>query len=136
MRIRGIRLPSTEMFPCSRRTIKESFAASDLAWVSFGSPIRSFRFDNQVSHRPTFVGPVVASLAINRERQAHLCIYPIRRSMYPETALECFSAQVVGRLHEWLGSKQSQPATGILGHEEIVVEWARDEHKFHELRFL
>jgi hypothetical protein len=86
MRIRGIRLPDTETFPCSRRRIKELFASTDLEWVSFGSPIRSFRFDNQVSNRPQLAGRIVASLALNRERQSHLCLYPVSRATYSKAA--------------------------------------------------
>src|SRR3954468_10821334 len=83
LRIRGIRLPNSETFPCSRRRIKELFAAEELAWVSFGSSIRTFRFDHQVAHRPQFVGPVVASLAVDRDLESHLCVYPIARGTYP-----------------------------------------------------
>ena len=136
MRIHGVRLPATETFPCSRRTIKQLFAETELAWVSFGSPIRTFRFDNQVAHRPRLVGPVVASLAVDRERQAHLCIYPMSRSIYPKAAQDDLSAQVLPRFRQWLQAKRSQPVTAILGHEEIIVEWAGQEHRVHELRFL
>lgn len=136
MRIRGIRLPNSETFPCSRRRIKELFAVNELAWVSFGSPIRIFHFDNQVSHRPRLIGPVVASLAINREREAHLCIYPISRAAYPKSAQDELSAQVLPRIHQWMQTKKSRPTTAILGHEEIIVEWTGREHRCHEMRFL
>jgi hypothetical protein len=136
MRIRGIRLPDTETFPCSRRTVKDLFAETELAWVSFGSPIRSFRFDNQVAHRPRLAGPVVASLAIDRERQAHLCVYPISRATCPKAAQEHMTARVLPRFRHWLQAKRSQPATAVLGHEEIIAEWAAPEHRYHELRFL
>src|SRR2546426_11584574 len=86
MQIRGVRLPETEKFPCSRRRIKELFATDELAWVSFGSPIRSFRFDHHVAHRPKLVGPVVASLTMNRNLEAHLCVYLVTRAEYPEGA--------------------------------------------------
>lgn len=136
MRIRGIRLPDGETFPCSRRRVKEVFADTELAWVSFGSPIRTFRFDNQVSHRPRLIGPVVASLAVDRGRQAHLCLYPVPCSAYPKDALEEMSCRVLPHFREWLRTKQSQPSTAILGHEQIVAEWAAGEHRWHELRFL
>jgi hypothetical protein len=136
MRIRGIRLPDGETFPCSRRRIKELFADTELARVSFGSPIRSFRFDNQVSDRPRLIGPVVASLAIDRERQAHLCVYPTPCAAYPEWARDEMSVRVLPHFREWLRAKQSQPSTAVLGHEEIIAEWIGREHRWHELRFL
>ncbi len=136
MRIRGIRLPDTETFPCSRRSIKELFAADDLAWVSFGSPIRSFRFDNQVFHRPNLVGPVVASLALDRERRANLCLYPVDRDSYPAAARDEMIDRVLPSVRDWLRRKRSQPVTAILGHEQIIAEWTPRGHRFHELRFL
>lgn len=136
MRIRGIRLPDSHRFPCSRRRIKELFGAGELAWVSFGSPIRTFRFDSQVAHRPQLVGPVVASVAITRDLEAHLCVYPVARATYPEAAADEFLSRVLPTVRDWLHAKRSRPATGILGHEEIVVEWTGSEHKCHELRFM
>jgi len=134
--IRGIRLPQTEKFPCSRRRIKELFATDELVWVSFGSPIRSFRFDKQVAHRPKLVGPVVASLAMNRNLEAHLCVYPVRRAEYPEGAEDDLNSRVLPSIRDWLRAKTSRSGTGIHGHEEIVVEWTGTEHRCHELRFL
>jgi hypothetical protein len=136
MRIRGIRLPDSETFPCSWRLITDLFDGDDLAWVSFGSPIRSFRFDNQVSHRPVLIGPVVASLAMNRERDAHLCLYPVPRAEYPQSAMDDLQVRVLPHFREWLHTKKSRPDTVILGHEEIIAEWAGLEHRCHELRFL
>src|SRR3954464_8498099 len=134
--MRGIRLPDSEKFPCSRRRVKELFSAEELAGVSFGSPIRTFRFDHQVAHRPQLVGRVVASLAVNRALEAHLCVYPIARGSYPEAAEDELSSRVLPTLRDWLHAKKARPKTGILGHEQIVVEWTGSEPKCHELRFL
>ena len=112
------------------------FGRDDLAWVSFGAPIRSFRFDTQVSHRPNLAGPVVASLAINRDRRAHLCLYPVVSDSYPEAARAEMLASVLPRFLDWLRAKRAQPVTAILGHEQIIVEWTAAGHRFHELRFL
>jgi hypothetical protein len=38
------------------------------------------------------------------------------------------------RLRRWLNDKRLQPETAILGHEEIVVEWTGQAHRYHELR--
>src|SRR5262245_51871252 len=105
MQIRGIRLPKSQTFPCSRRVVKELFTPDDLAWVSFGSPIRSFQFDSRASHRPTLIGPVVASMALNRDREAHLCVYPITRRHYPNSAAEEFALRVLPRFRDWLEAK-------------------------------
>jgi hypothetical protein len=134
MRIRGIRLPDTETFPCSRRRVKELFGETELAWVSFGSPIRTFSFDGRMSQRPRLVGPVVAALSIDRARAAHLCLYPVRRASYLEAARSEFSTDVLPHLRRWLCEKRSQPETAILGHEEMVVEWTGQAHRVHELR--
>jgi hypothetical protein len=87
-----------------------------------------------MSQRPRLVGPVVASLTIDRQRAAHLCLYPVRRASYPEAARAEFSTDVLPHLRRWLGEKRSQPETAILGHEQMVVEWTGQTHRVHELR--
>jgi hypothetical protein len=133
MRIYGIRLPDAEVFPCSRRRVKEVFANDELEWVSFGNPIRSFRFDGRMTQRPRLVGPVVASLSIDRENSAHLCLYPVKLELYPSPAQAHFSIEVLPRLQRWLHDKQSRPETAIVGHEELLVEWTEQGHRHHEL---
>ena len=112
------------------------FALDELAWVSFGAPIRRFRFDNQVSNRPRLVGPVVASLTLNRERHANLCIYPVSRELYSDEAQNDMLARLLPSFRDWLRAKRALPVTAILGHEEILAEWTGQVHRFHELRFL
>src|SRR5262249_6833380 len=94
---------------------------------------RSFGFDRQVTHRPQLVGPVVASLAISRKRAAHLCLYPVTRGSYPSSAQSEFSTEVLPRLQRWLHDKQSRPETAIVRHEELVIEWTGQAHRYHEL---
>jgi len=72
MRISSIKLPKSEVFPCSRRDVKRVFEPTDLEWVSFGHPIRTFSFDTRASEVPKLSRPVALSLAVNRERRAHL----------------------------------------------------------------
>lgn len=134
MKIRGIRLPDVEVFPCSRRRIKEVFASDALALVSFGSPIRSFSFDSRLPQPPRLVGPVVASLSVARDRSAYLCLFPMRRESYPSPAQSDFSIDVLPRLQRWLRDKQARPDTAIVGHEQLVVEWTKQGHRSHELK--
>lgn len=134
MKIRGIRLPDTEMFPCSRGRVKDMFGESELDFVSFGHTSRTFRFDGQVSHRPAITGTVIAALSINRGRSAHLSFYPVRSAWYPESAQLEFSCEMLSRLHGWLNTKQSRPDTAIVGYETMIVEWTGHTHRCHELR--
>jgi hypothetical protein len=113
--------------------VKELFAADDLEWVSFGHPIRTFSFQSK-AQRPHLTGRVVASLTLNRERRAWLCLYPMRRARYPEAAQADFSAAVLPRLRDWLHEKRRQPETAILGHNETLVEWTGGSHRHHELK--
>jgi hypothetical protein len=82
------------------------------------------------------VGPVVASLATDRERRAHLCVYPVSRDLYPRSAQDDFQGNVLPNFRGWLRAKKSSPETAILGHYQIIAEWTGREHRRHELRFL
>jgi hypothetical protein len=136
MRIKTIRLPSSEAFPCSRRDVKRVFSAEEVDWVSFGNPIRTFRLDSRAAGTPILGGPVAISLTVNRERQAYLCVFPIAKSEYPEAARAELVNVVLPRFAEWLRVKQRRPDTAVLGVEEIIAEWNSGSHRVHELRYL
>lgn len=136
MRIHGIRLQKSQRFACSRRSVKELFETNALAWVSFGFPVGSFNFDSRCHHQPHLHGSVAASLSVTRAREAHLCLYPLLRTDYPDCAADEFADRVLPKFCNWLQTKQSRPDTLILGHEEIIAEWAHGTHTLHEVRFL
>jgi hypothetical protein len=136
MQVKTIRLPKSEVFPCSRRDVKVVFDPDELEWVSFGNPIRTFSFDSRATGVPKLSGPVVLSLAISRERTAHLCVFPIPYAKYPEKARGQMVESVLPRFAQWLRAKQRQSTTAVLGHEQIVAEWDGKTHRYHELRFL
>jgi len=136
MRITTIRLPKSELFPCSRRDVKSVFDPDELEWVSFGNPIRTFSFDFYATGVPRLSGPVAISLMMSRVREAHLCVFPVPREGYSEKARAQMVESVLPRFAEWLRAKQSHPDTAVLGHEQIIAEWNGKTHQCHELRFL
>jgi hypothetical protein len=136
MRIWTIRLPSSEKFPCSPRDVKRVFSSEELDWVSFGNPIRTFTFDSRATATTTLRGPVTLSLTVNRERRAHLCVFPIAKSDRPELARAELTNVVLPQFADWLRAKQRRPATAVLGHEKIFAEWSGAIHRLHELRYL
>jgi len=82
------------------------------------------------------VGQVVASLSVSRDRTAILQLFPVRVTSYPSEAFEEFAAEILPGLRTWLGKQRSKPETGILGTEQVIVEWTGSKHRRHELRYL
>ncbi|MCB9886052.1 MAG: hypothetical protein H6838_11190 [Planctomycetes bacterium] len=136
MRIKQIGLPSNHRFACSRRQVKAAFAPGALDWVSFGDPIRTFMFDHRASRIPQLSGFVVASASVNRDESAYLCLFPISRSSYPDTAASDFSARVLPSMARWIMELHSRPSTAVVGVEQSVVEWTGATHEVHKLTFL
>ena len=76
------------------------------------------------------------SLTVNRERRAYLCVFPIAKSEYPESARAELVNVVLPQFAEWLRAKQRRPDTAVLGHEKVIAEWNGGSHRLHELRYL
>jgi hypothetical protein len=89
-----------------------------------------------VSHRPQLTGAVVASLSIDRQREARLCFYRVARAAYPETAQEEMVSAVLPGFRAWLRAKRAEPPTAILGHYQLIAEWTAAAHRRHEVRYL
>ncbi len=81
-------------------------------------------------------GPVVASLSVSRDRTAILQLFPVRVRDYPPEAAEEFETRVLPGVRAWLGKQLSKPETAVLGCELMIVEWAADQHRSHEIRYL
>lgn len=136
MKIKQINLPASQRFACTPRQVKAAFRATTLEWVSFGSPIRTFSFDHRASAVPKLSGAVVASASVNRDGQAHLCVFPIKRDGYPDSAASDFATSVLPGLASWISEMHSRPETAIVGVEESVIEWTGSGHSVHRLTFL
>jgi len=74
-----VKLTKVEVFPCSKKDVKESFEGGKLDWVSMGGISKVFEFDHRCHHRPKIKGQVIAALTVGRNNQSYFCLYPIRR---------------------------------------------------------
>jgi hypothetical protein len=148
MQIRAIKPQKTERFACSKRDVRSTFAETDLSWVGFGNPTRSFitlRWNRQYSPRPKFSGPVVASLNLANyqvssdgiswgDRTAAMYLYPVRQNEYSEEAADEFRIEVLPIIKHWLDAEMSKPDTQYLTGNTLVIEWTGKTHKRHVLQ--
>ena len=148
MRIRAIKPQKNERFSCSQRDVRSTFAATDLSWIGFGHPTRSFitlRWNKRYSPRPKFSGPVVASLILMNyqtsgegisygDRTAELYLYPVRQSEYSKEAAEEFRTEVLPMIKNWLETEMSKPDTQYVNWNTLVIEWTGETHKMHVMR--
>jgi len=74
--------------------------------------------------------------AIRGFESGHLCVFPVARSSYPQSARDEMLSRVLPRLRDWLREKQAQPETAVLGHKQVIAEWTGETHRLHEMRFL
>ena len=135
MKIHEIKLPKTQRFACSKKTVREFFDEMNLDFVSFGKFGRTFKFDHRCHHRPRLSGSVVANLTISSGGSRYMILYPVSIAVYDEKARENFVSQILPQLKTWLVEKLARPGTSPDVYEEIIVEWDGRAHKTHGVRF-
>ena len=150
VRISSIKPQKTERFACSERDVRLAFTDTELAFVGFGRPKRSFitlRWNTRYTPQPRFSGPIVASLDLvhyrvsekgvsyeEPQRNAELYLYPVRRNEYSEGAAVEFRIEVLPIIKNWINAEMSKPDTQYLAGHTLVIEWTGETHKRHVLR--
>jgi hypothetical protein len=128
------RLPKTQKLACSQRDIRKLFSGGVLGWVALGTMTPEFRGP---SYNPVIrnSGPILASVAVGAG-EPHLCLYAVRADGYPHEAAEDFRSAVLPKLREWLDQELAKPETlKFAGARVLVVEWAGDRHRFHQMKW-
>ena len=136
MVVKSIGLPRTQRFAASAATLNRLFGDIQPCSIYRGALSKTFHFDSRCARKPRLGGPVVASLSISRDRQAILQLYPVPITGYSAEAADDFAAVTLPAMRAWLQGQIGKEETGVLGCEELVVEWSGGEHRTHELRFL
>jgi hypothetical protein len=136
MQIKAGGIPASQFMPCSKRSIKETFAEEDLDWVDLAFAIKSFSFDSAWSHHPKLNGQVVAQLTVPRNPgKAYLIIYPMHRDRFTGLIQEGMKSVVLPRFRDWLNLRKRRPETAVLGYETILADWNGRTFEFHEGRY-
>jgi hypothetical protein len=135
-RYHSIKLPKVEIFACTKKDIKVTFKPNVFAWVSFGGISKKFSFDSRCRHRPNIKGQVITKLSVTRQNESYLCLYPIRKELYSEQAIQGFREEVLPFMNLWLNKILERSETEIVGHESLIIEWYNGNHLFHKLTFL
>ena len=136
MILKSIGVPRSQRFASSAARVRRAFGDFEQCSAYFGALEKRFSFDSRCPKKPRLSGPVVASLSVSRDRSAILQLYPVPVGGYPAEAAEDFGAKVLPSLRSWLKTQLSKPETGVLGYEQMIVEWTNGQHRQHELRYL
>jgi hypothetical protein len=136
MRVKSSGLPKSQRFCTSKSALKRAFGDIQELDATMGTPFTAFNFDSRCSHRPKLTGPVVSSVAVHRDKTVHAIAYPISASTYTAEAASEFEERILPRMRAWVLEQLAKPQTGVLGVEEMIVEWTGKTHCEHYLRFL
>ena len=131
-----VNLPKVERYSCSKKDIQQMFQQDIFDFVSLGGLGKQFNFDSRCHHRPTIYGQIIAALTVTRQNGAHLCLYSIRREIYPAGVAETFKCEILPIMSSWLKKKLKRFDTEFHGHETLLVEWINKKHKKHEIMYL
>lgn len=135
MRFYYRKLPKPQRYPCTKRDIKEIFHDVEIEFVSFVGPI-SFEFDSRCYNRPQINGTVIATISINRQLEILIHLYPINNERYLDNSAKNFKEKVLPKMLKWIKIQKVKQETAILGCEQLIVEFDKNEHKIHKVRFL
>lgn len=135
MRVRTSPIDPAYVYPCSRRDVKEAFGTELLesAWFGLGA---EFEFDSRATHRPRISGFVPMHVSVNRQNEATLYLYRVKREDDSILLRSRLREIMRGDLRAWTERKVARTDTQVLGHEKLIVEVKGGLLLTQELRYL
>jgi len=128
------KLPSTEVYACSKKEAKSLFEEMDELTIHFGEETH-FEFDKGVHHPPELTGTVIATVTISRESEASLSFFPIRKSDYAEHEHLEFVEKELNEVRVWLKEELALPDTQVVSNRQFILESVVDGFKHHQVHF-
>ena len=128
------KLPSTEVYACSKKEAKAMFGEMDELVIHFGEETH-FEFDKGVHHPPELVGTVLATVTVDREGEASLCFFPVRKSDYAEHEHLEFVENELTQVRSWLEEELALPETQVVSNRQFILESVVDGFKHHQVHF-
>jgi hypothetical protein len=128
------KLPSTEIYACSKKEAKSLFGEIDSLVIHFGEGTH-FEFDKGVHQPPELVGTVVATATVDREGEASLCFFPISKSDYAEHEHLEFVQNELAQVLSWLKEELGLPDTRVVSNRQFILESVVDGFKHHQVHF-
>jgi hypothetical protein len=128
------KLPSTEIYACSKKEAKSLFGEIDSLVIHFGEGTH-FEFDKGVHQSPELAGTVVATATVDREGEASLCFFPIRKSDYAEHEHLEFVQNELAQVLSWLKEELGLPDTRVVSNRQFILESVVDGFKHHQVHF-
>ncbi len=128
------KLPSSEIYACSKNEAKSVFADLDEIEIHFGQETH-FEFVSGVHHPPKLTGAVVAAATIERDGVTTLHFYPIRKEDYSDHEhAECVESELV-KIRDWLKAEQAVPEVRVVSNRQLILESVVDGFKHHQVSY-
>jgi len=128
------KLPSTEIYACSKKEAKSLFSEMAELVIHFGEETH-FEFNKGVHHPPELFGTVVATATVDREGEATLSFFPIRKSDYAEHEHLEFVENELGAVRVWLKEELALAETQVVGNRQFILESVVDGFKHHQVQY-
>ena len=102
--------------------------------IHFGEETH-FEFHKGVHHPPELTGTVVATATVDREGEATLSFFPIRKSDYAEHEHLKFVEHELGAVCSWLKEELGLVETQVVGNRQFILEFVVDGFKHHQVQY-
>ena len=128
------RLPGTETYACSKNEAKDAFDDLPGLVVHFGEETH-FEYPKGVHHAPELGGPVVAAATVDREGEASLAFFPLKKADYAEHEHQTFVQEELSEIHQWIRAAQAVPETQLVSNRQLIIECHVDGFHRFEVHF-
>ena len=128
------RLPATEIYACSKNEAKAIFQGMDELHIHFGDETH-YEFAKGVHHPPKINGWVIASATVNREGEASVSLFPIRKEGYAEYEHQTVVEAEFVKMRSWLQEQQAVPEAQIVSNRQLILESVVDGFVQHRVEF-
>jgi hypothetical protein len=141
MKIRTVKLSSTEQYACTEQDVRYLFPNDDAIFISFGYLGKTFTFESSMKKQPSIQGLIICSCSINHRlsaptMNAYLSFYVIRDLQYAIKGKDIFVNSILPQIHDWYLQAKIVKNTSVPGMAELIVEWTGSACKIHYLNFV
>jgi len=128
------RLPSTEVYACSKKEIKAALNGLEEVYVHFGKTTH-FTPPRGLHPVPENCDNVVLSVTIDRENQVEMDLYPIRNQDFNDREHELLIEKELIKTRKWIETRLQEPELQVVSNRVLLLELCVDGFTLLETEF-
>ena len=128
------KLPSSEIYACSKNEARACFQGIDELGVHFGE-FTHFEFDRAVKQPPKLKGVVVASALVSREGEVSIQLYPLKKADFIDHEHLEFVEKELTEMKDWALEEQARPELEVHSQRQLLIVLMVEGFRHHSVEF-